>query len=187
MPNTNETSKLFQNLNPQQIEAVKHLNGPALVVAGPGSGKTRVLTQRVANLILHHKIHESNILIVTFTNKAAREIRERLEKILEESPKFPWAGTFHSICSKILRKDGYFLGIKPSFVIYDDDDQKSVVKSVLKDFNLPPAKINPSAVLSKISGAKNELIDEIEYQKYAYGYFQEVVARVYPVYQKRLR
>ncbi len=178
---------IFKDLNEQQIIAAKHLNGPALVVAGPGSGKTRVLTQRVANLIINHKIHESNILIVTFTNKAAREIKERLEKNLKESPKFPWAGTFHSICSKILRKDGYFIGIKPSFVIYDDDDQKSVVRGILKDFNLPPAKINPSAVLSKISGAKNELIDEIEYQKYAYGYFQEVVARVYPFYQKRLR
>ncbi|MBI4091301.1 UvrD-helicase domain-containing protein, partial [candidate division WWE3 bacterium] len=178
---------LLSSLNAQQIPAVTHFEGPALVVAGPGSGKTRVLTHRVAYLIDHHKIHESNILTVTFTNKASREIVERMKRLLGQSLKFPWAGTFHSVCSKILRRDGYAIGIKPSFVIYDDDDQKAIVKGVLKDFNIPSNKINPSAVLSKISAAKNELIDEEEYKKYAYGYFQAIVSRVFPEYQKRLR
>ncbi|OGC50555.1 hypothetical protein A2716_05115 [candidate division WWE3 bacterium RIFCSPHIGHO2_01_FULL_40_23] len=179
--------ELFQNLNKEQTEAAMHLEGPALVVAGPGSGKTRVLTHRVAYLINEQKIHESNILVVTFTNKAANEIKERLKNLLQEDVKLPWAGTFHSICSKILRRDGYLIGISPSFAIYDEDDQRALIKGVLKDLNLPPTKINPYAVLSKISGAKNELIDEHEYPKYAFGYFAEVVARVYPIYQKRLR
>ena len=178
--------ELFQNLNKEQTEAAMHLEGPALVVAGPGSGKTRVLTHRVAYLINEQKIHESNILVVTFTNKAANEIKERLKNLLQEDVKLPWAGTFHSICSKILRRDGYLIGISPSFAIYDEDDQRALIKGVLKDLNLPPTKINPYAVLSKISGAKNELIDEHEYPKYAFGYFAEVVARVYPIYQKRL-
>lgn len=178
---------LLSHLNPQQIKAVEHFEGPALVVAGPGSGKTRVLTHRIAHLISEHEIDPSNILTVTFTNKAAHEIVHRLQLLLGTEIKFPWAGTFHSICSKILRKYGYAVGIKPSFVIYDDDDQKSIIKGILKEMNLPPTKINPSAVLAKISSAKNELIDEKEYTKFAFGYFQEVVAKVYPIYQRRLR
>lgn len=177
---------LFSTLNKNQIEAVKHGEGPALVVAGPGSGKTRVLTSRAAYLIKEQGFHESNILIVTFTNKAAKEIQARLNQIFKEDKKLPWAGTFHSICSKILRRDGHYIGIKPSFAIYDDDDQQSVIKGILKEMNLPANKINPHAVLNKISACKNELMDETEFPKYAYGYFQEIVAKVYPKYQKRL-
>src|SRR3972149_2388847 len=207
MPNTNETSKLFQNLNPQQIETVKHLNGPALVVAGPGSGKTRVLTHRVANLIKAHGIHESNILCVTFTNKAAGEIKERVNKVLggklhndkEAQPKsaepmstetiykLTWSGTFHSICSRILRKDGFNIGIPPSFVIYDTDDQVSLIKSIEKDFGIDIKKFNAYAVLETISSAKSELLEPEDYEKFAFGYFQKTVAKIYPEYQKRLR
>src|SRR3989344_3423063 len=207
---SNETSKLFQNLNPQQIEAVKHLNGPALVVAGPGSGKTRVLTHRVASLIKEHGIHESNILCVTFTNKAAGEIKERVNKLLGQihgshieqtqksvhktAPrsseiiyKLTWSGTFHSICSRILRKDGFNTGIPPSFVIYDMDDQVSLIKSIEKDFGIDPKKFNAYAVLETISSAKSELLEPEEYEKFAFGYFQKTVAKIYPEYQKRLR
>ena len=202
-----ESSKLFQYLNPQQIKAVKHLNGPALVVAGPGSGKTRVLTHRVANLIKEHGIHESNILCVTFTNKAAGEIKERVNKLLgqlqsgresyEESQpasrsseiiyKLTWSGTFHSICSRILRKDGFNIGIPPSFVIYDTDDQISLIKSIEKDFGIDTKKVNAYAVLETISGAKSELLEPEEYEKFAFGYFQKTAAKIYPEYQKRLR
>ena len=182
-----KTSKLFENLNPQQIEAVKHSEGPALVVAGPGSGKTRVLTHRVAHLIQDYGVPETAILCVTFTNKAAKEIKERVSKLLDADTKLPWSGTFHSVCSKILRKYGKSIGIPPSFVIYDTDDQLSLIKQLLKDFGIDPKRFNPRAVLQTISSAKSELIDPETYRGYAQGYFQRTVAKLYPEYQKRLR
>jgi len=186
-----KTTNLFENLNPQQIEAVKHLDGPALVVAGPGSGKTRVLTHRVAYLIEHHHIPETNILCVTFTNKAAGEIKERVNVLLKNvtggAKKLPWSGTFHSICSKILRKHGFHIGIPPSFVIYDTNDQESLIKQIIKDFGINSKQFNPRAILATISSAKSELISHEEYEGFAHGYFQRTVAKVYPEYQKRLR
>ncbi len=185
---------LFENLNPQQIEAVKHLDGPALVVAGPGSGKTRVLTHRVANLIQNHNIPETNILCVTFTNKAAGEIKHRVNQLLLENTsetsqakKLPWSGTFHSICAKILRKHGYHIGIPPSFVIYDSADQVSLIKQILNDFGINSKQFNPKAILGTISSAKSELISSEDYANYAQGHFQRTVAKVFPEYQKRLR
>lgn len=157
-------------------------------MAGPGSGKTRVLTHRVAYLIHKKNISENNILCVTFTNKAANEIKNRIIELLSDSNiKFPWAGTFHSICSKILRKDGYNNGIPPSFVIYDADDQLSLIKQIQKDFGINPKQTNPNAVLSTISSAKSELVNANEYKNLAQGYFQRTVAKIYPEYQKRLR
>lgn len=182
--------ELFKGLNPQQIDAVKHLDGPALVVAGPGSGKTRVLTHRVANLIQNHNVSESNILCVTFTNKAADEIKSRVGRILSDSEgvkKLPWSGTFHSICSKILRKEGYQIGIPPSYVIYDTDDSVSVIKIILKDFGIDTKRFNPRGILETISSAKSELIPPGEYEGYAQGYFQRTVSKIYPEYQKRLK
>ncbi len=189
-------TKFFEDLNPQQIQAVEHFNGPALVVAGPGSGKTKVLTNRIANLIQKHNIPETNILCVTFTNKAANEIKTRVNKLLNAHPEsnkskaqkiLPWSGTFHSICSKILRKHGYRIGIPPSFVIYDSDDQQSLIKQIFKDFGINTKQFNPKAVLGTISSAKSELVDANEYNKYSQGYYQKTVAKVYPEYQKRLR
>ena len=178
----------MQSLNPQQIPAATHATGPALVVAGPGSGKTRVLTHRVAFLIKECAVSEANILCVTFTNKAAQEIKNRVEHLLAgSSVKLPWSGTFHANCSKILRKDGYHLGIPISFVIYDSDDQQSVIRGILKDFGIDPKKTNPHAVLSTISGAKSELLTPEDYEKVAFGYFQKTVAKIYPEYQKRLK
>ena len=169
---------LLKNLNLQQIEAVRHFEGPALVVAGPGSGKTRVLTHRVAYLIHKENVSENNILCVTFTNKAATEIKHRITELLsDEKAKFPWAGTFHSICSKILRKDGYNNKIPPSFVIYDADDQLSLIKHIQKDFGIDPKQTNPNAVLSTISSAKSELIGAGEYQNLAQGFFPAIVTR----------
>lgn len=186
-----EEDPIFENLNAQQVPAVRHFTGPALVVAGPGSGKTRVLTKRVANLIKHHNVPEMNILCVTFTNKAAKEIEERTKSTLSELnltiPKLPWSGTFHSVCSKILRKDGRNIGLPPGFVIYDSDDQKSLIKQICKDFGIDPKKFNPRAILGTISNNKSELITPEDFQTLAYGYYQKTVAKVYPEYQRRLR
>jgi DNA helicase-2/ATP-dependent DNA helicase PcrA len=178
---------LFENLNPQQIAAVKHLEGPALVVAGPGSGKTRVLTHRVSYLIQAHKVNGLNILCVTFTNKAANEIKTRATALLSGASELPWSGTFHSVCSKILRKDGFNIGIPVSFVIYDSDDQASLIKGIVKDYGIDPKKFSPSAVLATISGAKSELVSPESYAGYAQGYFQRTVSKIFPEYQKRLR
>ncbi len=175
------TEQFFAGLNPAQTKAVMHTDGPALVVAGPGSGKTRVLTHRVGYLINEGLADETSILCVTFTNKAAGEIKSRVKLNLS------WAGTFHSICSRILRKDGYHTGIPPSYVIYDTDDQLSIIKEISKDFGIDPKKINPHAVSATISSAKSELISPSDYEKYAHGYFQRTVAKIYPEYQKRLR
>ncbi|MFH1648754.1 MAG: UvrD-helicase domain-containing protein, partial [Patescibacteria group bacterium] len=181
------SEEIFSKLNPQQVEAVKHLNGPALVVAGPGSGKTRVLTNRVAFLIQEKKISEMEILCVTFTNKASDEIEYRVKKMLGKDTKLPWSGTFHSVCSKILRKEGFQMGIPPSYVIYDTDDSASLIKGILKDFGIDSKRFHPKAVLETISSAKSELVSASEYQSYAQGYFQRTVAKIYPEYQKRLR
>lgn len=188
--NSENNADLFKRLNPQQIDAVKHLDGPALVVAGPGSGKTRVLTHRVAYLIREKDISELNILCVTFTNKAADEIKSRVSFLLagkSEIAKLPWSGTFHSICSKILRKDGVHVGIAPSYVIYDTDDSSDVIRGILKDFGIDSKRFHPKAVWQTISSAKSELVTAIDYEGYAQGYHQRTVAKIYPEYQKRLR
>jgi DNA helicase-2/ATP-dependent DNA helicase PcrA len=176
------------NLNQSQIDAVNHLTGPALVLAGPGSGKTRVLTNRIVNLLQNHKISKESILCVTFTNKAAKEIKERISHNLEEGQSnISWIGTFHSICSRILRKDGHLVGVAPNFIIYDSNDQQTLVKEVMKSLNLDIKKVNPYAVLSAISSAKNELVSEVEYGKMSHSFFYKNVAKVYPKYQQRLK
>lgn len=163
------------------------MNGPALVVAGPGSGKTRVLTHRIAYLIKHHHVDQSNILCVTFTNKAAGEIQSRITQLLGKGSKLSWSGTFHSICARILRKKGFYIGIPFSYVIYDRDDSVSLIKNIIKDFDIDKKKIKPHAILAMISGAKAELIGPEEYRKYARGYFQNKAADIYFEYQKRLK
>lgn len=178
---------MLTDLNPQQQKAVQHFEGPALVVAGPGSGKTKVLTHRVAYLIQEMKIPELNILCVTFTNKASGEIKSRVSSLLAGKAELPWSGTFHSVCARILRKDGYHIGVLPSYVIYDTDDQESVVKNIIKDFGIDSKKFHPRAVLEAISSAKSELVMPSAYDSYAHGYFQKTVAKIYPEYQKRLR
>lgn len=175
----------LSDLNPQQQEAVVHTDGPCLIVAGPGSGKTRVLTHRIAYLIQEKKIPPENILAVTFTNKAANEMKERVAKMASTSP--PWMGTFHSLCARILRKKGWAIGLEPSFVIYDEADTKDLMRSLMKKRDLSTQKYNPGSILALISAAKNELIGPETYATYAYGPFQKLVAELYPQYQKALR
>lgn len=176
---------LLNDLNPHQQAAVTHSDGPVLILAGAGSGKTRVLTYRVAYLIAEKKISPHNILMVTFTNKAAKEMKERIRKIVTQKD-LPYTGTFHSLCARILRIDGHFINIPDNFVIYDDQDQIDAIKDVMKKLDISPKLYNPRAVLSTIGQAKNELIPALEYPTYARGNFQETVARVYLGYQKLL-
>lgn len=180
-------SSLLQELNPDQARAVEATDGPILILAGAGSGKTRILTYKCAYLIQEKHVHPLNISMVTFTNKAANEMKERMRKLLSKESSLPFAGTFHALCAKILRISGRTLGIPPNFVIYDTQDTKDAMKEVLKVLNVDPKKYNPSVIGGMISQAKNELISEKEYPQFARGYFQEVVALAYTSYQKLLR
>jgi len=183
-------STLLNELNPDQQKAVIATTGPILILAGAGSGKTRVLTYKVAYLIFEHHIDPSRILMVTFTNKAAGEMKERIKLLLSENgmrkTAMPVAGTFHSICSKILRHDGHHIGIPINFTIYDSQDQIDAIKDVMKEADISVKDFKPHAILATISEAKNELIGPLEYPQFARGYFQETVARVYLLYQKKL-
>ena len=180
------TNHILGSLNPQQQEAVQATDGPVLIIAGPGSGKTRVLTHRVAYLIQEKGVDPSSILCVTFTNKAAQEMKTRVEGLLGAEAKVPWIGTYHATCAKILRRDAHHIGLSRSFTIYDDTDSKTALKQLIKKHVPTGAQIKEGAVLHTIQGAKNELIDEHEYPTYAHGHFQHTVASLYPRYQKLL-
>ena len=182
---------LLSDLNPEQQKAVKATEGPVLILAGAGSGKTRVLTYRVAYLIQEKGIPPENILMVTFTNKAAEEMRDRILKLLNYTlnPKphtLPVMGTFHSFCAKLLRREGKVLGLPPGFAIYDEGDALDAIKEAMGNLNIPAQKTSPHYVRATISGAKNELMSATEYPQYARGYFQEQVAKIYLEYQKIL-
>ncbi|MDF2786904.1 MAG: ATP-dependent helicase PcrA [Neobacillus sp.] len=181
------SEKLLNGLNPEQQNAVKATDGPLLLMAGAGSGKTRVLTHRIAYLIVEKRVNPYNILAITFTNKASREMRERIGKMMGGAAEEIWISTFHSMCVRILRRDIDRMGFNRNFTILDTGDQQSVVKGILKDKNLDPKKYDPRAILGAISSAKNELIDPEEYAKTAGGYFEQTVSDVYTEYQKRLR
>ncbi len=176
---------LLEGLNPQQRQAVEAPDGPVLVLAGPGSGKTRVLTQRVAYLIGAQGIAPYNIVAVTFTNKAAREMKARLELLLG-GPRMVdlTLGTFHATCARWLRRDGPHIGLERDFVIYDTSDQESLVKRAIADLNLDDKKYKPAAQLARISAAKNELIGPEAY--HASIYADEITRRVYARYQELL-
>ncbi|WP_298815896.1 ATP-dependent helicase [Chloroflexus sp.] len=182
------TTDLLANLNPQQQRAVTTVTGPVLVLAGPGSGKTRVLTHRIAYLVTNANVDPLQILAVTFTNKAAREMRERLVGLLGESVVADLTvGTFHSICARWLRREIVHLGRERDFVIYDPDDQERLMKRILRELNLNEKQHPPRAILSAISSAKNELITPQEYAQSTRSYFDEIVARCYARYQALLR
>jgi len=186
-------TELLKDLNLQQVEAVKYTEGPCLIVAGPGSGKTRVLTHRAAYLVQQNLAAPEEILLVTFTNKAANEMKERARELLQEhsptdvAPLLPWVGTFHATCSKILRRSGREIGIPPNFVIYDEADSQKLIKKILEKLDISEKELRPGAVLGTIESAKHELISATDYRNYAYGPFQTQVARIYPEYQKNLR
>lgn len=176
----------LSKLNPEQKEAVNYLDGPALIVAGPGSGKTRCLTYRAANLV-DQGVSPENLLLVTFTNKSANEMKERVIKLLHQRQSLPHVGTFHSICARILRKHIQHLGFPQNYLIYDETDQRAIVRQAMAELKISTQKFNPNAVLATISSAKNRLVSPREYASFARGYFQEIVAKVYPQYQKLLR
>ena len=138
-------------LNPEQLEAVLHKDGPLLVFAGAGSGKTRVITYRVANLIYTHDVPPSQILAVTFTNKAADEMKERLRQLLGMDIRGLWIGTFHAICARILRESGRAIDIPPNFLVYDESDQLDVIRQVLRELDLDEKQFNPRAIRNAIS------------------------------------
>jgi len=175
---------ILGGLNPAQREAVEAIEGPLLILAGPGSGKTRVIAHRIAYLIKVWGISPYHILAVTFTNKAATEMKERLYHLLGTSVEELTLGTFHATCARILRREGAHTGLDPRFVIYDDDDQLSLVKRSLNELDLDPKRNNPRVFLSAISSAKSRLLGPEDYVKYSY--FDEVVQRVYQRYQELL-
>ena len=152
----------LEGLNQPQQEAVQHINGPLMIIAGAGSGKTRVLTYRTAYLI-EKGIDPFQILLLTFTNKAAGEMRQRIEKVVGNDGKNLWMGTFHSVFAKILRFDGKHLGYTSDFSIYDTDDSKSLIRSIVKERGLDDKIYKPNVVYNRISGAKNRLIGPEEY------------------------
>jgi DNA helicase-2/ATP-dependent DNA helicase PcrA len=180
-------SPILDGLNPEQREAVLHEAGAGLILAGPGSGKTRVITHRVAYLVRERHVPPWRILAVTFTNKAAREMRERVERHLPpEDARDLWLGTFHAICGRILRVDGEAIGVPRNFGIYDDADQIALVKNVLEELGIDNRQFSPRSMLGMISRAKSEGKDARDFARSARSYPEEVAGRVYERYQQRL-
>jgi DNA helicase-2/ATP-dependent DNA helicase PcrA len=185
-PGADRIERLLAGLNPPQREAVEHGGGPLLVIAGAGSGKTRVLTHRVAYLLATGEARPGEILAITFTNKAAAEMRERVGSLIGRSVRAMWVTTFHSACARMLRVDAERLGYSKGFTIYDQGDSLRMVKRCLAELGVDPKRYPPRAVQSKISGAKNQLIDPSGYTEMMVGGFEEVVAEVFPLYEKRM-
>jgi len=182
-----QDSEILKNLNPAQKKAVEHHQGPELVLAGAGSGKTRVLTRRIGYLINHYGVSPYNILAVTFTNKAANEMKERVKDMVGGVNRSLWVSTFHSFCVRILRREAEKLGYNKNFVIFDSLDQRKLVKEVLKSKNLDPKKTKPRSVLNKISNAKNELKTPEQMSASSGSFFDQTAAEIYEEYQKRLK
>ena len=178
---------ILNELNPAQREAAEAIGGPVLILAGPGSGKTRVITHRVAYLMRVCGVTPYHIMAVTFTNKAAREMKERLHHLVGDSVKDLTLGTFHAICARLLRREGQAIDIDPKFVIYDSDDQLNLVKRCLQEKNLDPKQYAPAAIASAISAAKSQTITPGDYLQRGRSYFEEVVGRVYERYQQLLK
>ncbi|MFL5599193.1 MAG: ATP-dependent helicase [Gemmatimonadaceae bacterium] len=184
---TVERTEPLAGLNPAQREAVLHYEGPMLVLAGAGSGKTRVLTTRIARLIEHHGVDPSRILAVTFTNKAAGEMRERIARLLGEEPKGMWSGTFHAIGARILRSSAHHVGRTSSFTIYDEDDSLGVVKRIMEREGIPQKQWSPKVIASLISDAKNALVPPAEYDSLAMDPVSRATAKVYRQLDQTLR
>jgi DNA helicase-2/ATP-dependent DNA helicase PcrA len=193
--------RYIEGLNPEQAAAVEHFEGPLLVLAGAGSGKTRVLTTRIVHLIEEHGVDPAAILAVTFTNKAAGEMRERIRQLLGHEPAGSWVGTFHAIGARLLRRHAVQLadtrdparaaisaaGWSSSFSIYDSDAALREIKRILERLKLPAKQWNPKAILAAISGAKNQFIDPAAFAEVARDPFSRIVAEIYPAYQAALR
>ena len=180
--------ELIQGLNPQQKEAVLHTEGPLLVLAGAGSGKTRVLTHRIAYLIEERGVSPYNILAITFTNKAAKEMKERIESIIGPRALDTWTGTFHSCCVRILRREIDRIGFDRNFVIYDSADQETLMKDCLNQLQYNEKNFPPRMVLSEISRAKDELISPEDYSLMAGSDFRlSKIAKLYTLYKRKLK
>ena len=183
-----EELDILEGLNDEQKEAVLAVEGPCLVIAGAGSGKTKVLTHKIAYLMHNVGVKPWNILAITFTNKAANEMKERVEKLVGEVAKDMWIGTFHSICVRILRRYIDRIGFTSSFVIFDTSDQRTIVKQCIKQLELDDKIFTDRSVLSEISNAKNEMLEPADYALRANGeYRKETIAEVYNMYQKKLK
>ena len=179
---------ILQGLNDKQYEAVIETEGPVLVIAGAGSGKTKVLTHKIAYIIQEKKAFPWQILAITFTNKAANEMKERVLNLIGEDAKDLWMGTFHSICVRILRNHIEKIGFNSSFIIFDMTDQKSLIKKCLKELQIDEKQFSEKSVQYEISNAKNEMLDPDQYRLRAQGDFRkEKIAEVYSLYQKRLK
>ncbi len=174
------SKNLFNELNDQQREAVQNIKGPSMILAGAGSGKTRVLTYKVLYLINEKKVDPLSILMVTFTNKAAGEMKKRV------GSRIGYIGTFHSFCATVLRRYGEHVGLTSRFVIYDEQDSMALVKQIIKKIN-PIKKITPSLVKGRISSAKDNLIEPDEYLRFSSDDKDEIIALIYREYQKRLQ
>jgi DNA helicase-2/ATP-dependent DNA helicase PcrA len=185
-PGADRVERLLAGLNPPQREAVVHGEGPLLVLAGAGSGKTRVLTHRIAYLLATGAAKPGEILAITFTNKAAAEMRERVGKLIGRSVRAMWVTTFHSACARMLRVDAERLGYSRGFTIYDQSDSLRMLKRCLRELGVDPKRYPPRAIHSQISGAKNQLIDADAYAETVGSVFEEVVAEAFPLYEKRM-
>ena len=179
--------ELLKGMNPRQAEAVQLTEGPLLIMAGAGSGKTRVLTHRIAYLIEEKGVNPWNILAITFTNKAAKEMKERVINLMEAGGEDVWISTFHSMCVRILRRDVDHIGYSKNFTIIDSSEQLTLMKRVVKELNIDPKKYDPRSILGAISNAKNELLTVAAYSARQGSLFEEIVARCYEMYQKELR
>ena len=179
-------NSLVKNMNTEQSEAVRTTEGPLLIMAGAGSGKTRVLTHRIAYLLVEKDVSPYNILAITFTNKAAKEMKERVEQLVGEEAQVIWMSTFHSMCVRILRRDADRIGIERNFTIIDPTDQKSVIKDVLKNENIDSKRFEPRMFIGAISNLKNELKTPDDAQKEANDFHSQMVATVYKGYQRQL-
>jgi DNA helicase-2/ATP-dependent DNA helicase PcrA len=186
-PTPGRDESASSTLNAAQREAVEAEGGALLILAGPGSGKTRVIAHRIAHLVLERGVPPSRILAVTFTNKAAQEMRDRVEALIGARARALTLGTFHSVCARILRRDGQRVGVPPEFAIYDTDDQRALVRRIQRELQIDPRQFPPRAVLSSISTAKNERIDAASYAHAVGSYHEEIVARVYERYEHALR
>lgn len=186
MSETGSNHPLLDGLNPAQREAVIHAGSPLLIVAGAGSGKTRVLTNRIAYLLAARAVAPYEILAITFTNKAAGEMRERVQALVGPRAKSMWVSTFHSACVRILRQEAVAAGYKQNFTIYDQSDAQRLVALIGKNLNLDPKRYNPRQIHALISNAKNELMGPADYANQTTNHFEEIVAENYAIYQKKL-
>src|SRR3954471_15511128 len=186
MPDTAAVDALLEGLNPPQRDAVTHGEGPLLILAGAGSGKTRVLTHRIAYLLRTGQARADEILAITFTNKAAQEMRERVELLVGRATRAMWVMTFHSACARMLRADAHKLGYTRQFTIYDAADSRRLIKRCLDDLDVDPKRFTPRAMQAQISDAKNKLRSAAHYRELVGSYFEQTAADVYDRYEREL-